>query len=446
MPEVEKVEETSKVGRFFTKYATLLSSTVLGVAGIAATSMWQCRQSALGEQQAESQQHVAATQADNNWKIERADILSKNIGTLSATGPQSAEQRYGVLLSLTRGNLIDPELAVSYALELGKDNAEYMQSVLANVQTKDYARLARAFTVSCDARYGISPAIEACTDKLAARSTAIAQMIADDGEATFPGPLALLHDERPVQQHISRMVALFTPLLNGLYEERKWDAIDKFMSYAPAAHLVAALVLTAAHTGEFVTDDEAKQLEKFDTTHSQWLATYLMSPTCDSECRSRALSVMVSRFAEADGSYDLATRTILAAPKAQSGQAVSFLHQRLLWCQVDPGDLAALRDRVLAPMATKLVADPKADPAVRDALLGLVLLLPDPALDDFLGIANWDVLTATISRAGEAMTKQFTERRTVATRQRKEPPAKMKNLNFCSAPAGEGQPEPEPAT
>ena len=49
------------------------------------------------------------------------------------TGSNSADQRYGVLLSLTRADIIDPELAVSYALELGKDNADYMLSVLANV-------------------------------------------------------------------------------------------------------------------------------------------------------------------------------------------------------------------------------------------------------------------------------------------------------------------------
>ena len=46
---------------------------------------------------------------------------------LSAQGPGSVEQRYGVLLSLARGNILDPELAVSYALELGKENADYMQ-------------------------------------------------------------------------------------------------------------------------------------------------------------------------------------------------------------------------------------------------------------------------------------------------------------------------------
>ena len=130
-PTKDKTDEPqSRLGRFLTKYATLVSSTVLGIAGLAATSIWQFRQAANAQQQAESQQHVAEEQAENSWKIERADILSKNIGTLAASGPNTVEQRYGVLLSLTRGNLLDPELAVSYALELGKDSAEDMASVL----------------------------------------------------------------------------------------------------------------------------------------------------------------------------------------------------------------------------------------------------------------------------------------------------------------------------
>src|SRR6185503_1771439 len=144
------------------------------------TSIWQFRQAANAQQQAESQQHVAEEQAENSWKIERADILSKNIAVLASTGSDTVEQRYGVLLSLTRGNLLDPELAVSYALELGKDSPDDMASVLANVQSKDYARLARAFTLSCEERFGTSPAIDACNDKLGGRSAAIAQLFADD--------------------------------------------------------------------------------------------------------------------------------------------------------------------------------------------------------------------------------------------------------------------------
>src|SRR5438132_13718364 len=131
-PDETEEEETSKVGKFIQKYHTFLSSFVIGVAGLIATSIWQYRQSEVARHQAESQQRVAETQAANQWRIERAEILSKNLQTLAGQGPGNVEQRYGVLLSLARGNILDPELAVSYALELGKENPEYMQSVLSN--------------------------------------------------------------------------------------------------------------------------------------------------------------------------------------------------------------------------------------------------------------------------------------------------------------------------
>jgi len=430
-------EPTSRLGRFLTKYATLLSSTVLGIAGLSATSIWQFRQSATAQQQAESQQRVAEMQAQNNWKIERADILSKNIATLASNGPETVEQRYGVLLSLTRGNLLDPELAVSYALELGKDNADYMQSVLATVPDKDYARLARAFTVSCQERFGTSPAIEMCNDKLAKRSAALAKLVADDGDAALagpmPGPLVLLKDERPVQVHVNRMAALFAPMLTALYEDRKWDDIKKFIAYGSGAHLVAALVLTAARTGEFVTDEEARQLQEFDDTHSKWLAGYLAGTTCDAECKSRAMSVMVSHFAAAQGSYDVAMRQLLGSPRAQSQMAVSRLHTRLLWCQVDSADLAALRDRVLVPTATAVLANPSADAAVRDGIYSLVLLAPEPAADDAQATAAWQAMTAVIAKGGDKVARTFADRRATAAHQRLNPPPALKKANFCAA-------------
>jgi hypothetical protein len=448
--EPEKPQEPqSKVGAFLTKYATLLSSTVLGVAGLAATSIWQCRQSTVSEQQSVAQQKVAETQAENSWKIERADILSKNIGTLAANGPETVDQRYGVLLSLTRGNFLDPELAVSYALELGKDNAEYMQSVLATVPNKDYSRIARAFTESCEARYGVSPAIDACTDKLAARSSGLAALVMDDAETALAGgaegPLALLKAERPVQLHAQRMVALFTPLLTSLYEDRKWDSINKFMAYSPAAHLVAALVLTAAHTGEFVTEDEAKQLKTFDEVQSKWLAAYVGGPTCDAECKSRSLSVMISRYAESERSYDLAARVILEAPRSQSGMAMSFLHTRLLWCQIDITDLTDLRDRVLVPIATHVLSDPKADAAMRDAILAVVMLVPEPTADDTAVAPAWQALIAAIDKAGDKSAHAYKDRRALAAQQRANPPPKFKRLNFCAVPAATGSDETSPA-
>jgi len=82
-PEKPSPDDTSKLGRFIMRYHTFLSSFVIGVAGLIATSIWQFRQSETTRNQAEAQQRVAETTADNSWKITRADILSKNLETLA---------------------------------------------------------------------------------------------------------------------------------------------------------------------------------------------------------------------------------------------------------------------------------------------------------------------------------------------------------------------------
>src|SRR5262244_1886961 len=162
--------QATRIGKFIQTYHGFLSSFVIGAAGLIATSIWQYRQAEIAGRQAAAQQRVAETQAENNWKIEKAKILAQNLQTLSMQGGGNVEQRYGVLLSLTRGNILDPELAVSYALELGKDNPEYMRSVLSNTSDKEYWRLARAFEATCEQRYGISRPVQICeVDKLAER-------------------------------------------------------------------------------------------------------------------------------------------------------------------------------------------------------------------------------------------------------------------------------------
>src|SRR5215470_14811941 len=163
MPDTpEKPPEQSRVSKFIQNYHTFMSTFVIGAAGLIATSIWQYKQSEIARHQAESQQAIAKTQAENQWRIERAEILSKNLQVLASRGGSTADQRYGVLLSLTRGDILDPELAVSYALELGKDNPEYMKSVLANTSDKSYARLAAAFEPTCAQRYGVARDVPLC--------------------------------------------------------------------------------------------------------------------------------------------------------------------------------------------------------------------------------------------------------------------------------------------
>src|SRR5258708_6063532 len=98
MADPQKPEtQQSPVGKFIQSYHTFLSTFVIGAAGLIATSIWQYRQSEIARRQAESQETMARTQAENQWRIERAEILSKNLQVLAARGGGSADQRYGVL-------------------------------------------------------------------------------------------------------------------------------------------------------------------------------------------------------------------------------------------------------------------------------------------------------------------------------------------------------------
>jgi hypothetical protein len=436
-PEPAGPDETSKVGRFITKYHTFLSSFVIGVAGLIATSIWQFRQSETTRNQALVQQKVAETAADNSWKITRADILSKNLSVLASTGPDTVGQRYGVLLSLTRGEIIDPELAVSYALELGKDNADDMTSVLASAKHKDYGRLARAYSLSCEERYGITQTVDACNDKLAERSAAIGKLFAEDVQLALaggePGPMVLLGNERPVQIEIQQYVALYATSLIDMYERREWDAITRFAAYAPGAHLVSALVLAAARTGEFVTNDEAVQLDAFHDEQTRWLTGYFAGKQCDAECKGRLLEVMVSRYQEAQGDFDAAVRTLLASPRAVSGAAISRLHARLLWCQLDNSDLFPLRDHALVPAADQMLGAASIDPAIQEALISLLAVVPVPLGSNVPASAAWTAMQAKLDKAGPKIVKMLKERRDAAARQRGAPPPALRSRTFCNA-------------
>jgi len=105
-----------------------------------------------------------------------------------------------------------------------------------------------------------------------------------------------------------------------------------------------------------------------------------------------------------------------------------------LWCQVDDGDLVPLRDHVLVPAATAVLGNAKADPLVREALLSLVALVPEPAAGD-PGTAGWQALNAAADKAGGAVARTLRDRRTTAEQQRQNPPPKFKKRDFCTAAA-----------
>jgi len=428
----------SKLGKFIVRYPTFISSLVVGIAGLIATTIWQYRNFHSQRETAAAQQKIAETQAANSWKIERAEILGKNLQTLAASGTDTLDQRYGVLLSLTRAEIIDPELALSYALELGKDRVEYMQSVLANTPNKDYSRLLRAYSLSCEERFGVSPAIDACQDRLAPRSDALGELVGDElaiamaGEASTTlsasNPLSLLKDERKVQANLAPLTGLFETAITNLYEHRQWDDLDRLAKTSPGAHLVVSLIVAAARTGEFVTDDEAKALDQMHATHTKWLADYLASKPCDAECKGKMVEIMISHYSESQGDFDKAMRALLEGARNQAGAALSRLHTRLLWCQVDDSDLEPLRDRVLVPAATDLLAH--GDPTARDGVLSLLALVAEPTPPD----PAWTAMMTAIDHVPATATV-FRDRRAAAAKQRRAPPAALRKWNFCGAPS-----------
>ena len=431
--------ETSRIGRFIQTYHSFLSSFVIGAAGLVATSIWQYRQSETAKQQAETQQAVAARQAENSWNIEKADILAKNLQVLSSQGSGNVEQRYGVLLSLTRGNILDPEVAVSYALDLGKENPEYMRSVLNGTQNKDYWRLARAFEPTCEQRYGITRPVEVCNvDKLADRSAALAELIADEIQGNGPGkpnPMVLLQDEIQVQSNATRLSWLFTPALLSMYERRQWSRIDRFEATSPGAHLVAALVLASARTGELVGAQEAAALEKFHSEHRKWLTQYMFENNCDGECKSKLVDFMLTAYEESEGDYDLPMRTLLEQSRAKVGAALGVLHARLLWCQVDGQDMEQFRDRVLVPATTETFKSDKGNPETLEDLSSLVAVTKAPK--EGASLDAWKAMMAAIEKKNGKSAKSLEARHAAVLHERGSPPPAMKKWNFCVASQAE---------
>lgn len=436
------VDNPGKLGKFIQTYSSFLSTFVIGAAGLVATSIWQYRQSEIARRQAESQQQIAATQAENSWRIERAEILAKNLGVLSAAGPGTEEQRYGALLSLTRGNILDPELAVSYALELGKDNAEYMKSVLSITQDKSYPRLATAFELSCQQRFGITRAVPICpSENQVERSSAISDLMADELDHARKnkekGPLQLLEDERAVQSAPLKMSALFSHYLADLFERRQIAEIEHFESASVGARLVSALVLGPTQPNSFVAASEAAEIDAFHQKRTDWLREYLFGQSCTGECKGKLVDIMLTQYVESQGRFDEALRELFARPRGEVAMALARLHSRLLQCQVSTEDGTALRDNVLIPALLDAVKrSTKQDQTLFDDVLGLLALTADPGIGaaDAESRAAWE---AALGKARDQLGAQygtaFTERRASAQVTRKSAPLKLKKSMFCTA-------------
>jgi hypothetical protein len=440
----------SSMGKFIQTYSGFLSTFVIGVAGLVATSIWQYRQSQNTLRQAESEQKIAATKADNEWRIARAEILAKNLGVLSTQGANTVDQRFGVLLSLTRGAILDSELAVSYAVELGKDKASYMKDVLAATERKNYNQLGQAFVLTCLQRYGVRRDAVVCKDdKLVDRSDAIADLLHEeldaldasgDTKAMAQGPRSLLRNEREVQASVAKLAWLFEPYLQDLYEKKQWKEIAQFEASSAGAKLVAAIVLATARTGEMTGAGESADIEKFHAEHRKWLGDYLLGKSCDPECRGRLFDVMLSVYGESDGDYDEIMRRLLSLPRNESGPALGKLHTRLQWCQVDKDDLALFRDRVLVPNLAAMLARPMsgatsdaaaaaATAAAIDELIAFVAMTPDPT--EGPSRAAWNALMAAMQKTPEHRDRAFGKQRMKVKRERADPPPMVKKYSFC---------------
>jgi hypothetical protein len=434
---------SSRLGQFILTYHSFLSTFVIGAAGLVATSIWQYRQAETQERNAASQQRIAAAEADNNWRIERAEILSKNLSVLASTGPETVEQRYGVLLSLTRGNIIDPELTVSYALELGKDNPLYMKSVLSSTPDKSYLRLATAFEVPCEARYGTTRDVPVCPNQAHVdRSLALADVFAEDIDTPpkdRPSPVELLKDERNVQTLMLKFTSLFSHYLIDLYERRQYDQIEKFEQSSPGAKLISALVLAPTQPNSFVAASEAGEVKAFHQKRADWVKQYLLANSCNGDCKGRVVEIMLSNFAESQGMYDAALRELFHRPRGEVAMALARLHSRLLQCQVDSRDAVALRDRVLIPALVDSVKQrSKEQQTLLEDVLSLLALTPDPDWsEDPDTTQSRNAWNAAIGMARDAEPQlydtAFTQRRVAVQATRKAPPTKLKKTFFCTA-------------
>jgi hypothetical protein len=200
---------------------------------------------------------------------------------------------------------------------------------------------------------------------------------------------------------------------------------------------VASLVLASARNGEMTTAQEADRLQKFHADHRKWLTGYLFGRTCDGDCKGKLVEYMLSEYAEAQGDYDAAMRALVEKPRAESGTAVTHLHSRILWCQVDGEDLAPLRDNVLVPALHDLLSAHRADVNVIEDVVGLLALTVEPT--EGKAQTAWREVLAQLSKVnGGKLAKVYDERRTQAKRERAAPPPAMKRISFCGAAEGSG--------
>ena len=415
-----------KLGQFIEKYSTFLSTFVLGIAGLAGTALYQSQNTKIEQRKAEAAIAAAQSAAETQWKIARAEILSKNLQVLLDKKPETVDQRYGVLLSLTREDVLDPELAMSYAFDL--DNSEYIKAVILNIQHKSWAQIFHNFNLTCELRYGIRKNAPICTalDKYEERSDAMTDVVSEELDRGNKDPLKLLSDEKQVKGHLMRLTYLFAPYLEGAWQRERWSDIEAFEKQSRGAQIVASFALAADPAGEaFATADHKTERDKFHAVRQKRMSDLLLSDAgCDVECRGIAAEMLLNGLEE----YGQAYTSLLAQMLERSGpeytQVVQRLHRRLLWCQLSRGASDRMLRDVLVPAWNDVTAKPsKEHDRAKDAIVDLAATLEPPA--DF--------------KLPEALARATETHRSRVKSDRQAPPPALKKSNFCAAREDESQ-------
>jgi len=68
-------------------------------------------------------------------------------------------------------------------------------------------------------------------------------------------------------------------------------------------------------------------------------------------------------------------------------------------------------------------------------MVGLIALVPEPAVTDAKAQDAWKKLFAALAKAGDRAQKTLATRRAASARERANPPPMIKKVNFCNAAA-----------
>jgi hypothetical protein len=122
---------------------------------------------------------------------------------------------------------------------------------------------------------------------------------------------------------------------------------------------------------------------------------------------------------------------LLLQPRAQAASTFAHLHMRLLWCQVAAETEAEFRDKVLLPVLTEALSEPKTEATALEDLVGLVALVPEPPASDAEATTAWKKLSDQLEHSKEHLSRTYNTRRAASARERSNPPPAMKKVSFC---------------